>query len=400
MEEPRCGLPDDVHPVVNSRKKRQTSYGRGWKQNVITWRTISYSRKMPIYKQWKTFRIAFQTWARVIPKRFKFSLENPDILIKFARGIHGDGYYNGFDGKGMTLAHAFRPGNQPLSGDTHFDDDEDWSQEGKGNSTHPDLLAVATHEFGHAIGLEHSADYDSIMSPFFAASRTELTESDIRAAQTIYGSKPRIQPNSVTIKNTNILTENTTPKPWYRNIPRTTTDSPRRPRLTKLPHCQDVDATFIGSDGYVSVIANDTLFQSDRKSGSRRSSALRSIYPHAPIPVGAATYLKGRLYLFKGSHVWRYTKHRLDYGFPKKISTHEKGEYPRAAIKMEGYRSRRIYLFGKTKFWEWSIHNDDVIGRKQYDITQFWKGVPNSPNTAITWTDKAIYFVKNDMQVF
>ncbi|XP_033756109.1 matrix metalloproteinase-24-like [Pecten maximus] len=383
MAEPRCGIPDDVHPEVKKRKKRQAS---------------------------KTLKIAFQTWSRVIPKHFKFTIENPDIAIKFARGIHGDGYYNGFDGRGMTLAHAFRPGTVPLAGDTHFDDDEEWCREGRGNATNPDLLAVAIHEFGHAIGLDHSADYDSVMSAFFSTSKTELTYSDIRAAQTIYGSKrvyvPPPQDNSVTRTTSNIpgnntaqtprsrhrpttttqsptnnRRRNTTPKPWFRFRPRTTTDSPT-PTLKKLSPCQGVDATFLGNDGYVSVIVNDTLFQADRRSGTRKSLALRSIYPNAPIPVGAATYVKGRLYLFKDNYVWRYTKYKLDYGFPKKVLTHENGEYPRAA---------------KTKFWEWSIWHDNVIGRRQYDITQFWKGVPSSPDAAVTWSDQAIYFVKNDM---
>ncbi|XP_069141052.1 matrix metalloproteinase-14-like [Argopecten irradians] len=397
MAEPRCGIPDDVHPDLQRRRKRQTSYGPGWKQNIITWRPVKFSQKMPRYKQWKTFKTAFMIWSRVIPRYFKFTIDNPDIVIKFARGIHGDGYYNGFDGRGMTLAHAFRPGPQPLSGDTHFDDDEDWSRDGRGNMTNPDLLAVAIHEFGHAIGLDHSAEYNSVMSAFFSARRTELTQKDIFAVQSIYGSKPipPVRRNVVTrTSNRPTISSTTRSRPNYR--PDTTTAAPR-PTLNKLSSCQDVDATFIGNDGFISIIVNDTLFQADRRSGNRKSLALRSVYPDAPIPVGAATYFKGRTYLFKDSYVWRYTKQKLDYGFPKKVLTHENGESPRAAVSIKGYRNRRIYLFGKTKFWEWSVWHDDVIGRRQYDINKFWKGVPDSPDAAVTWADQAIYFLKDDM---
>lgn len=78
---------------------------------------------------------AFQAWSDVTPLNFhQLREDNPgataggDIKVSFARLLHDDGYP--FDGQGGTLAHAFFPGDQDVSGDTHFDDHETWSYGG------------------------------------------------------------------------------------------------------------------------------------------------------------------------------------------------------------------------------------------------------------------------------
>ncbi|KAK6964943.1 matrix metalloproteinase-15, partial [Biomphalaria glabrata] len=55
----------------------------------------------------------------------------------------------------MLLAHTFAPGNETLSGDVHFDADEFWTT-GVNRSDSRDLMMLAMHEFGHALGLSHS----------------------------------------------------------------------------------------------------------------------------------------------------------------------------------------------------------------------------------------------------
>uniref|UniRef100_A0A8C3FNA1 Peptidase metallopeptidase domain-containing protein n=1 Tax=Chrysemys picta bellii TaxID=8478 RepID=A0A8C3FNA1_CHRPI len=68
---------------------------------------------------------ALQAWGNASALTFR---EAPgagaDILVDFSRSFHEDGYP--FDGPGSTLAHAFFPGEHPISGDTHFDDEETW----------------------------------------------------------------------------------------------------------------------------------------------------------------------------------------------------------------------------------------------------------------------------------
>ena len=72
----------------------------------------------------------------------------PDIWVRFVRGYHGEiqGDPYPFDGQGGTLAHAFYPhNNQGLSGDVHFDDDEEFTYQSERGRN---LLWVATHEIG------------------------------------------------------------------------------------------------------------------------------------------------------------------------------------------------------------------------------------------------------------
>ena len=73
-----------------------------------------------------------------------------------------------------------------ISGDTHFDEDEHWTIESRQGT---DLLWVAVHEFGHALGLDHSSVRGSIMFPWYQGYNPDfkLTEDDIRGIRQLYG---------------------------------------------------------------------------------------------------------------------------------------------------------------------------------------------------------------------
>lgn len=93
------------------------------------------------------------------------------------------------DGQWGTLAYAFYPGETGLSGDIHFDTAENWRVNPLQGT---DLLEVATHEIGHALGLAHSQYRASIMAPTYAGYYSGLGTSflytdDIRGIQALYG---------------------------------------------------------------------------------------------------------------------------------------------------------------------------------------------------------------------
>jgi len=108
-----------------------------------------------------------------------------------------------FDGVGGILAHAYEPGTtgtfpedfapgiHSILGDIHIDSQEPWcdilGQTCPLNSF--DIATVLVHEFGHALGLGHSDDPDSVMWPFlsFDLARRTLSQDDILGIQAIYG---------------------------------------------------------------------------------------------------------------------------------------------------------------------------------------------------------------------
>lgn len=50
------------------------------------------------------------------------------------------------------------------------------------------LFLVASHEFGHALGMAHSSDPGSLMYPVYSYAKTyPLSEDDIKGIQSLYG---------------------------------------------------------------------------------------------------------------------------------------------------------------------------------------------------------------------
>jgi hypothetical protein len=103
---------------------------------------------------------ALRLWASAAPLNF---VEVPDDGLPYGSSTHYGQlrfqhlYYNGPDpvvGQPTTKAYAYYPSDDVLAGDVVFDDSDRWQE--IGTLPQPDILGVAIHEIGHALGLEHS----------------------------------------------------------------------------------------------------------------------------------------------------------------------------------------------------------------------------------------------------
>ncbi|PIK46130.1 putative matrix metalloproteinase-14 [Apostichopus japonicus] len=189
IKRPRCGLGDPPPSDQNEsrRGKRYALSGARWGKQELTFSVINTPtyNVMPRKKvNWAIWN-ALKMWSSVIPVSFRKvpSWQPADIVIKFASYYHGDSYP--FDGPNGTIAHAYLPNGRfgDLDGDIHLDDSEAFNNHGRWGYN---LYKVLAHEFGHSLGLDHSAVPGSIMVPDyqgFSEKPFTLHSDDIRAVQ-------------------------------------------------------------------------------------------------------------------------------------------------------------------------------------------------------------------------
>ncbi|XP_046458980.1 uncharacterized protein LOC124205578 [Daphnia pulex] len=185
MNKPRCGVADRIRPGHSStRQKRFVIQGSHWPKKKLTYKIKKYTPDMSQSDVDRGIARAFQMWADVTDLTFVHvnnESADVDIDILFASGEHGScPSFN--DGPGGTLAHATYP---IYGGDAHFDDGETWTLDSvKGTN----LFQVATHEFGHSLGLNHTNVTTAVMYPYYVKYQPDfkLDMDDIEGIQELY----------------------------------------------------------------------------------------------------------------------------------------------------------------------------------------------------------------------
>jgi len=175
IAKPRCG-------VADKGAGGNAFHGAKWpwRMKSLTYSFQNTGRDLNSGTVKDTIRKAYGAWAQVAPLSFREVSSRGNMNIGFLSRSHGDG--SSFDGRGRVLAHAFFPPN----GRIHFDEDEQWSVNG---ARGVDLFEIATHEIGHALGLDHSNVRGTVMWPSYSGYRRglRLHSDDVAGIQKLYG---------------------------------------------------------------------------------------------------------------------------------------------------------------------------------------------------------------------
>ncbi|XP_043191576.1 matrix metalloproteinase-24-like [Amphibalanus amphitrite] len=392
MRQPRCGTPD--HPVSrrrHRRRKRHNLQGSRWRKREIKYKIVSWPSERDHQRTRQELRQAFRAWRDVSAMTFTevdaSSDVKADITIGFEYSDHGDG--EPFDGPGGTLAHAFFP---IYGGDAHFDKSEPWVI-GPTTGEGFDLFTVATHEFGHSLGLAHSNETTALMAPFYqppSLDRDIVTQDDIEAIQELYGKNPdRLGDDRDRAADDHQGGEADPALCREGSLDALFTVTVRGRSRTYL--FRGASYWRLADDGVMAGYPRDIA---DRWGGV--PAYLDAVLVYSPRPAAADT-----LFFFKGSQVWRMTEMPIvDTGYPKRISEEFNGIPNKIDAAFTWRKNHKIYFFKGSQYWmfDYELAKAGIRGvRDVYPKSiDTWGGMPDDIDAVNTWKDGRTYFFKGD----
>ncbi|XP_076435195.1 matrix metalloproteinase-17-like isoform X2 [Babylonia areolata] len=402
MSQPRCGVEDSRMGVIpgqgrsgrrqghadrrrvpgRRRYRRYVEAPTKWPKKTLTYRVQNWARGWEEVEVRRTMMDAFKLWSSATRLQFReVASGEADIMIQFASRYHRDGYP--FDGKGMILAHAFFPG-EGKGGDTHFDDDEKWTL----NSTDGvDLFMVAAHEFGHALGLAHSADPGALMYPWYQgfSGKFVLPRDDTEGIQKLYGGPHDDIEFPVQPPVTDV--------PYVGGDDEDTPDPCTTP-FDAITIIRDVVFLFIGK----------TFWRLDENNKAGAPVNIHKFWRGLPPEVTKVDAvfenpIDKRIIFFSGKRYWLFNANTLLTGFKTEGEPLTDFGIPEDVTRIDtvftwGF-NKRTYLVSRDMYWK--LNENNTYRELDYprDMS-IWRGVPESLDAALKYRDGKTYFFKGN----
>ncbi|XP_053472980.1 72 kDa type IV collagenase [Ictalurus furcatus] len=251
-----------------------------------------------------------------------------------------------------------------------FDEDRKWGFcPDQGYS----LFLVAAHEFGHALGLEHSQDPGALMAPIYTYTKNfRLPNDDIRGIQELYG------------------------------VPTGKPVLPTQGPVTPLDICKEniVFDAIAQIRGEIFFFTKRFLFRTTNKDKKPSGPLLvATFWSELPDKIDAAyeNPLEEKSVFFSGNEVWVYSGSNLDRGYPKKISSMGfASNVPHIDAAFAYQKTKKTYLFSGDKFWRYDETNSIMDPSFPKPIADFWNGLPDDLDAALSLNGETYsYFFKD-----
>ena len=170
--------------ALSDKKWGQPVYGTA--SGTVTWSVVSYSglsfdsSLYTLADFEEALRSAFRTWENVAGIDFEFTAATgtADVTLSMT-ALPGSTI-----GQATTSFFVLDGIDEMISAEIELDSNEQWAPFGQ---TALNFFAVAVHEIGHVLGLDHVSDTSQIMYPVIY--KSELGTGDLAGARFIYGGR-------------------------------------------------------------------------------------------------------------------------------------------------------------------------------------------------------------------